>query len=290
VQDFEFTSALTLDEAVSMLAAKQGHGRALAGGTDLLVQLREGTRSAELIVDLKRIPEFMPLEWSASRLRLGAAVPCSRIYRDQKIARHFPALVDAAKIIGGWQIQTRASIGGNLCNASPAADGIPPLLVHSAVCHLVGPSGTRRISVSEFCVGPGKNQLGAGELLVAIELPISPARAASAYERFIPRNEMDIAVVGVGAYVELAPDGATIEQARLALGAVAPTPILAEEAAAYLRGKPATEENITHAATLAKAVARPITDRRGTADYRRHLVGVLTKRTLRQAIDRAKAS
>ena len=289
MKDFEYAAATTLNEAIGLLAKSGDRARVLTGGTDLLVQLREGLRDADLVVDVKKIPDLMQIAYSAeSGLRLGAGVPCHRVYEDADIACQYPGLVDAARIIGGWQIQSRASIGGNLCNASPAADSIPILIALGAICRIAGPSGERSLPVHEFCVGPGKNALKAGELLVAIDFPATSLNASSAYERFIPRNEMDIAVVGVGSWVRLNETGNIIEEARIGLGAVAPTPLYAVEASEWLKGQPATEETFAAAAEMAKAGAKPITDMRAPAEYRTHLVGVLTKRTLSTAVDRAK--
>jgi carbon-monoxide dehydrogenase medium subunit len=288
LKDFSYAAPTTLAEATRLLGAS-GQARILAGGTDILVQLREGLREAELVVDVKKIPELGELTYSpAGGLRIGASVPCYRIYEHAEIARAYAALADAARIIGGWQIQSRASIGGNLCNSSPAADSIPALIALDATCHVAGPAGQRQVRVAEFCTGPGRNVLQPGELLVALAFPPPAARSGSAYERFIPRNEMDIAVVGAGSWVQLSSDGQSIEKARIALGAVAPTPKFADEASQWLAGKPASEASFQQAGELAKKVASPITDMRGTAEYRLHLVGVLVKRTLRTAVERAR--
>lgn len=290
MKDFEYAAAATVDEAVSLLAARGDRARVLAGGTDLIVQLREYLRDADLVVDIKRIPEFNQLTRTRDGgLLLGAAVPAVRIYREESIARDYGGLVDAARIIGGWQIQSRASIGGNLCNSSPAADSIPPLIATSAVCQIAGPSGTRHVPVAEFCTGPGRNVLERGELLVSLELPPQPPRSGSFYLRFIPRNEMDIAVAGASAWVELDAAGTTILSGRIALAAVAPTPLYAEEASRSLAGRPADETTYATAGELAKPAARPISDMRGPADYRRHLVGVLVRRALVGAVERARA-
>jgi xanthine dehydrogenase FAD-binding subunit len=290
VKDFEFQTATTVDEAVSLLAAKGDRARVLTGGTDLIVQLREGLREADLVVDVKKIPELMDLSFSPAKgLRLGAAVPCYRIYEDQEIVAAYPALVDAARIIGGWQIQSRASIGGNLCNSSPAADSIPPLIVHDAVCHLAGPGGRRTVKAAEFCTAPGKNVLQRGEMLTSLELPPAAPHSGSAYQRFIPRNEMDIAVVGAGSWVQLNAAGDTIETARVSLAAVAPTPLALGELSSWLAGKSATDATFAKAAEMATAAARPISDKRGTDEYRKHLAGVLTQRTLGIAVERARS-
>lgn len=287
--DFEFAAAHSVDEAVSLLAARGDRARILAGGTDILVQLREGQRDADLVLDIKRIPELTKLERRKDgSLALGAAVTCTRLYGDPQLARPFAALIDSAHIIGGWQIQSRATIGGNLCNASPAADSIPALIVLDATAHIAGPQGTRKIQVAEFCTGPGKNVLGRGEFLVRLDLPSPAPHSGSAYLRFIPRNEMDIAVVGAGAWVTLDSAHKTVTAARIALGAVAPTPVVAADASAWLVGKPANDASFAEAGARARAVAKPISDRRGTADYRTHLVGVLVQRALAIAAARAR--
>lgn len=287
MKDFDYAAAHTVDEAVSLLAARGERAKVLAGGTDILVQLREGLRDADLVVDVKKIPELTQISYGpGTGLRLGAAAPCYRIYKDAAIAAAYPALTDAARIIGGWQIQSRASIGGNLCNSSPAADSIPALIALNATCHIAGPEGTRSLPVEQFCTAPGRNVLQQGEFLVSLELPPPQPHASSRYQRFIPRNEMDIAVAGAGVWVKLDAAGRQIEAARIALAAVAPTPLFAAEASAWLAGKPATEASYAQAGELAKKLAQPITDMRGTVEYRVHLVGVLVKRTLAAAVER----
>jgi xanthine dehydrogenase FAD-binding subunit len=288
MKDFSYAAPTSLSEAAGLLAKANGKAKLLAGGTDILVQLREGLREAELVVDVKKIPELMEMSYSAAKgLRLGASVPCYQIYENAEVARAYSALADAARIVGGWQIQSRASVGGNLCNSSPAADTIPALIAHGCTCVVAGPKGQREIKVEEFCSGPGKNVLQPGELLVTLVFPPGGTGAGSAYERFIPRNEMDIAVAGAGSWVQLSADRRTVERARIGLCAVAPTPKCAQEASQWLAGKPATEESFAQAGELAKKVATPITDMRGTAEYRIHLIGVLVKRTLAKAAERA---
>ncbi len=289
MNDFEYQRPTSLDEAVGLLTARGDRAKVLTGGTDILVQLREGMREADLVVDIKKIPELTRVSYTPQGgLLLGAAVPCSKIYGDEKIAAAYPALVDSARIIGGWQIQSRASIGGNLCNSSPAADSIPSLIACGVQCHLAGPDGKRTVSVAEFCTAPGRNVLKRGELLVALEFPAPDKLVSSAYQRFIPRNEMDIAVVGAASWVKLAAGGDRIEQARIGLAAVAPTPVLAKAASDWLAGQPVTEATFAQAGELARQSAKPISDKRGTAEYRTHLVGVLVKRTLAIAVERAK--
>ena len=288
MNDFEYSAVATVEEAVRLLAARGDRARVLTGGTDLIVQLREGQRDADLIVDVKKIPQLMSMEVSSTHgLQLGAAVACHKIYECPEVAELYPGLADAAKIIGGWQVQSRASIGGNLCNASPAADSIPMLIAYDVRCRIAGPGGERTVPVAEFCVAPGKNCLAQGELLVSLDFPMPAPHSSGAYLRFIPRNEMDIAVVGVGAWVKLSAAGDTIEDARLGVGAVAPTPLFAAEASQWLKGKPASDDTFAQAADLAKKVSRPITDKRGPAEYRTHLVGVLTRRALSIASARA---
>ncbi len=291
MKNFEYTAPGTLREAVKLLAEKGGAARVLAGGTDLLVQMRVKRHQPERVVDIKNIPEVNELSVSPRRgLRIGAAVPCHRIYANAEIAERYPAIIDSAAIIGGIQIQGRATFGGNVCNSSPSADTTPTLIAYSAECEIVGPKGKRRVPVEDFCTGPGSNVLQPGELLVSLRIPFSKPNSGAHYLRFIPRNEMDIAVVGAGAYTELGGRGSKkrFKNVRVSLAAVAPTPLLAAEVGPALEGKEVTdEEALEAAADAAKAVARPISDMRGPADYRIHLVGVLTKRALRGAASRA---
>jgi CO/xanthine dehydrogenase FAD-binding subunit len=288
VRAIQYAAPESIPDAVAILSEFGPRARVLAGGTDLIVQVREHIRDVDVFVDGKTIPDLMELSFDASKgLTLGAAVPCYRIYSDPTVKEHYPGLADAASIIGGTAIQGRASVGGNLCNAGPAADSTPALIVYSAVARIAGPRGAREVPVEEFCTAPGVSVLQPGELLVSLQLPVPLRRFAARYIRFIPRNEMDIAVVGVGVGVQLSDAGDTIRSARIALGAVAPRPLFVPEAGAALAGKPATEESFAEAAVLAQAAATPITDQRGTAEFRRHLVGVLVRRALRSAVDRA---
>lgn len=287
---FSYAAPGSVQEATRLLASANGGAKILAGGTDILVQLREGLRQADLVVDVKKIPELMELRFDAQNgLHLGASVPCYQLYENADLKQAYSALTDATRIVGGWQIQSRASVGGNLCNSSPAADTIPALIALRAVCRIARSGGVREVRAEDFCVGPGQNLLEKGELLVSLGLPAPQPRSGSAYQRFIPRNEMDIAVVGAASWVQLNAAGDRIEAARIAVGAAAPTPQLAAEAGDFLIGKPATKESFAKAGELARKVASPITDMRGTVEFRAHLVGVLVKRTLAQAMERAKA-
>lgn len=283
---FDYAAPRSLPEAVDLLSAKP-HARPLAGGTDLLVQLRFGQRDADLVVDVKRIPELNEVSYdTALGLSLGAAVPCSRISGDPTIREAYPALAEVASLIGGIQIQNRASIGGNLCNAAPSADSVPALIALRATCRVAGPGGTRMIEVERFCTGPGRNVLQDGELVVSFHLPPPAARSGAHYLRFTPRNEMDIAVAGAGVAVQL--ENGAFHSARIALAAVAPTPLLVSEAGEWLAGKPVNPESIDKAAEMAQMAAKPITDMRGTAEYRRHLCAVLVRRALGAAVQKAK--
>jgi len=286
VQEFAYVRPRSVAEAITLL--EQEEACVLSGGTDLLVQLREGRRRARVVVDIKFVPEVSTLRFDPERgLEIGAATPCWRIAGDPVVSRIYPGLVDAVGLVGGVQIQGRATVGGNLCNASPAGDTIPALIVHEAACVIAGPNGWRELPVEQFCTGPGRNALERGELLVSLRLPSPPAGFGAGYLRFIPRNEMDIAVVGAGAAVVLDESREHIERARVALGAVAPTPIAVAEAAAFLAGRAPTAENLSEAASIASRAARPISDMRGTAAQRTHLAGVLTRRTLERAVERA---
>ena len=289
MKDFSYEAAATVDEAVSLLAAGGPRARVLAGGTDIIVQLREGLREADLLVDVKKVPELMSIDYSPQRgLNLGAAVPCYRIYDDPQLQAAYPAICDAAHIIGGWQIQSRASIGGNLCNSSPAADSTPALIVHDAIAQIAGPAGTRSVKVADFCTAPGRNVLDRGEFLVRLELPAPEAHASSHYLRFIPRNEMDIAVVGVGVSVTLDAAGQKFVDAKIALGAVAAKPLVAEAAAKALIGQPVSDATLQKAGEAARAIATPIDDMRGTIEFRKHVTGVLTARVIQLAVARAR--
>lgn len=290
MQVFDYISAGSVKEVVDLLASNNGRARILCGGTDLLVQLRENRRTAELLIDVKNIPELTAVNYDHQfGLWLGGAASCYAIGHDRDVLEKYPGLADAIRLIGGVQIQYRASLGGNLCNASPAADSIPALIVHEAACLIVGSNGTRELPVEQFCVAPGRNVLQQGEFLLAIKVPVVKENFGAHYLRFIPRNEMDIAVVGAAASVTLDQTKQKFLSVRIALAAVAPTPLLVEEAGTFLAGKEIAEENIHEAARIAQAAARPISDLRGTAEYRKHLCAVLTRRAFQKAIDRARA-
>ena len=289
MEAIEYTTPNTIDEAVQAMASAGDRARALAGGTDLLVQLRGGRRSADLVVDVKNIPELNQISYdSQNGLTIGAAAPCHQIYANADVAANYPGLVDSASLIGSIQIQGRASLGGNLCNSAPSADAIPPMIALGGVANVIGPNGTRQVAVEDFCTGPGRNVLEPGEILVSINIPAPAPNSGANYLRFIPRNEMDIAVAGVGSAVVLDGTGQNFVSARIALASVAPIPVFCKAAGDSLAGKAVSEEAIEEAARLAMEDAVPITDMRGTIRQRIHLVGVLTRRTLNNAIRRAR--
>ena len=241
-----------------------------------------------MLVDVKKIPELNTLTMGSDGLTIGAAVPLYKIYEDKRIATAYPDLVDAIMNIGGVAIQSRATVGGNLCNAAPSGDSIPSLIVHKATCRVAGSGGQHDVPLEEFFVEPGRTVLNRGELLVSVQVPLPEERMGASYMKFIPRSDMDIAVVGVGASLVLNEGFSRIETARLALGAVASTPILVRKIGDVLSGRKPDEESWSEAASIAQAASRPISDVRGSAELRRHLVGVFARRTLRNALARAK--
>ena len=285
---FAYVAPTTVAEAVAVLTEHGDRARPLAGGTDLLVKTRANVWELDAVIDIKNIPELMTLSVNGDGLSIGAGVPCYQVYDNSDVAAQYPGIVDGASIIGGIQIQSRAGLGGNLCNAAPSGDGIPALIAHSAVAHIANSSGTREVAVDDFCTGPSRTVLEAGDLLVSIEVPKPAANSGAAYTRFIPRNEMDIAVAGVGVYVVLDDSGQNFVSGRIALASVGPTPILASEAGDSLAGKPVNDETIAAAAALSKNAAIPITDMRGTVDQRKQLVEVLTGRMINKAVERAR--
>tara|TARA_B100000029_G_scaffold87542_2_gene77625 strand:+ start:453 stop:1325 length:873 start_codon:yes stop_codon:yes gene_type:complete len=286
---FNYIAASSVDETLAVLDELGPRARILAGGTDLLVQLRGERFEIDSIVDIKQVPEARALHVGDS-LIIGSAVPCYQIYENSEIANLYPGLIDAASLIGGIQIQSRASIGGNLCNASPSADGICPLIVHSAIANIKSPTTDRTIPVEDFCTGPGKNSLQNNEMLLSIKIPLPSKGFGAAYQRFIPRNEMDIAIASVGSAITIDTIDSNITHARIALGAVGPTPIFAKKSSDFLIGKQPTQHVFEEAAEIAVGEASPIGDMRGTPAQRLQLVRVLTQRTLTIALERAKTN
>ncbi|HLI80037.1 MAG TPA: xanthine dehydrogenase family protein subunit M [Candidatus Binataceae bacterium] len=277
----------TVAQAVTMLKRHGEKARPLVGGTDLLIQLRAGVRRPEYIVDLKHIKELRQIKFDAKKgVRLGAAVPCIEVHESEVMRKNYPGLTEAAHLIGSLQIQNRASVGGNLCNGSPAADTTPALIALGAKARIAGGKAVREVAVEDFVTSPGRTVLKPNEILVEFVIPAPKPHSSDAYLRFIPRNEMDIAVVGVGTSLTL--DGDVVKAARIALGAVGPTPIFAKKAGDSLIGKTLDNAAIETAAQLAMEAATPIDDMRGTAEFRKHVTGVLTRRTIQIAAERAR--
>jgi CO/xanthine dehydrogenase FAD-binding subunit len=277
----------SLDAAVGLLHGEAGLARPLAGGTDLLVQLRAGTVEPDLVVDLKRIREMREIVAEDGGFRIGAAVAGAELGEHRALKTLWPGVVEAAELIGSTQIQGRASLGGNLCNASPAADSVPAMIAAAATVAVAGPDGRREVPVEEIVTAPGKTALARDEIVVAIKLPARPPRSGDAYLRFIPRTEMDIAVVGAGVSLTL-DDAGLCRDARVALGAVAATPLLVPEAAAALIGTTLDDDALTRLAAAASAACRPIDDKRGTKAYRTKVAGVIARRAAEIALERAR--
>ncbi len=284
----EYHKPTSVADAVKLLQQGGTRARILGGGTDLIVQIREGRRTVDLLVDIKALPDANVMQFDSNNgLHLGSAVACSDIYHDDTVKKHYPALIDSASLIGGTQIQSRAGLGGNLCNASPAADSIPSLIALGAVCHIAGPNGQRTLPAEQFCKGPGQNALAENEMLVSLSFPAPRPGSGAAFLRFIPRNEMDIAVVNAAAMVTLDADKQHIAGVRLAVGAVAPTPLLIEGVEQALKGQSVSQPNWEPAIALVRAAAKPISDMRGSASERVHLSGIMAKRALEGALQRA---
>jgi CO/xanthine dehydrogenase FAD-binding subunit len=278
----------SVEEAVQLLSTASQPVKVLSGGTDLIIQMQSLIQDERWVVDVKKIPGMRSADWRADHLRLGPSMSCAQFTKRQDIKAVFPGLVEAAYLIGSTQVQGRASIGGNLCNASPAADTIPALIANNALCLVQGINGTRRVNVADFVTGVGKHCMSSDELLIAIEVPKPAARTMDAYLRFIPRTEMDIAVAGAAVSVTL-DDNGVCTAARVVIGAVAPTAILVPSAADALIGTKLDDDALLAAAAASSEAASPITDRRGTVEFRRHVVGVLTKRAAKIAATRAGA-
>jgi aerobic carbon-monoxide dehydrogenase medium subunit len=279
----------SLGAAVSLLAGAPGRARLLAGGTDLLVQLRAGLIEPELVVDVKKIPEMHEITAENGGSRIGAAVTGAELGEHPEVKRLWPGVVEAVELIGSTQIQGRATMVGNMCNASPAADSMPALIAAGAIATVVGPGGRRDVPVEEMCIAPGKTSLAQGEIVTSVLLPARAARSGDAYLRFIPRTEMDIAVVGAGVCLTLDRDG-TCTAARVGLGAVAARPLLVTEAGEALIGTTLDKAALERLAAAASAACRPIDDKRGTKEYRIKVAGVLARRAAEIALARARAS
>ncbi len=281
----QFHAPDTLDQAIALLAGDPS-ARVLAGGTDLIVQLRSQRIAPSAIIDLKRIAGMSGIRAHQGGFAIGAATPCTALMHDQALAAAWPGVVEAANLIGSVQVRNRATMAGNLCNASPAADSVPALVAAGATCVIAGPGGSREVPVEAVTTAPGKTSLGKGEFVSEIRLPAKPAGGGDAYLRSIPRTEMDIAVVGAGAALVIDLSG-TCTSARIAIGAVAPTVLLVEAAGAALVGTTLDEAALERMAAAVQAACQPIDDKRGTKEYRIAMAGVLAKRVVAIARDRA---
>jgi carbon-monoxide dehydrogenase medium subunit len=269
------------------LAAATGDARVLAGGTDLLVQMRTDILNPELVVDIKHIAELREVEEEGGGFRIGAAVTGAELKEHPRLKSVWPGIVEAANLIGSTQIQGRATMGGNLCNGSPAADSVPALIAAGAKASVVGPNGRREIAVEDVMLAPRKLALTKGEIIASFLLPAKAKGSSDAYLRFIPRTEMDIAVVGCGIALTLDANGA-VSHARVALGAVAARPLLVEEAASALIGSKLEDAALKKLDAVAGAACKPIDDKRGTKEYRIKVAGVLARRTAAIAYERAR--
>jgi len=283
----QYEAPASLAQATNFLQGSSD-AKILAGGTDLLVQMKLGIRQPALIVDIKHIPELMEFTLGDQGLRLGAAVPGAIVNDHTEVRRIYPGFAEALGLIGSSQVQGRCSAGGNLCNASPAADSVPALIANRAQCNIVGPKGARTIAAENFNTGPGKNCLNKGEILVSIDIPLPAPRSSDAYLRFIPRTEMDIAVAGAAVAITLDTSG-VCTAARVVIGAVAPTALLVPAAADALIGSKLDDTALQQAAAAASAASSPISDKRGTAEYRKKVVGVLVRRAAAIAKSRIEA-
>ncbi|WP_232474858.1 FAD binding domain-containing protein [Neoroseomonas rubea] len=284
--DIRYVAPSTLEEAVGAFAAASGAARILAGGTDLLVQMRNGVVKPGTIIDIKKIAEMTAIEeLPDGRIRIGAAVPGVVLAEHPRFGKAWPGVLEAINLIGSKQVQGRASPGGNLCNGSPAGDSVPAMIAAGAVVTVQGPGGRREMPVEAVPAGPGRTNLAPGEIVVAFTLPARPKGSGDAYLRMIPRTEMDIAVVGCG--VSLTMAGGVVTAARVGLGAVAPTVLLVEDAAKALIGSRLDDAALEAAAAACRAACKPINDKRGTIAYRIKVAGVLLKRTAAIAAARA---
>jgi aerobic carbon-monoxide dehydrogenase medium subunit len=287
--DMQYVAPTTLEEAIGAFAAAGSAARILAGGTDLLVQMRSGIVKPGLIVDIKKIAEMTEIaETADGGFRIGAAVSGANLAEHKRFREVWPGVLEAVNLIGSKQVQGRASAGGNLCNASPAADSVPAMIAADAVVTVQGPNGRRELAVEKVPAGPGRTNLAPGEILVSFKLPPRPGGSSDAYLRMIPRTEMDIAVVGCG--VSLTVKNGICTAARVGLGAVAPTALLVEAAAKALIGTKLDDAALEAAANACRAACRPIDDKRGTIAYRTKVAGVLLKRTAIIAAKRAEGN
>ena len=287
MQETRYEAPKTLEAAVALLAGASGQPRVLAGGTDLLIQMRGGRVEPELIVDIKGIPEMTAITMDNGAYRFGAAVPCMVLVENKEFGKVWPGVVDGANLIGSIQVRGRATVGGNLCNASPAADTVPAMMAAGAKASIIGPKGRREVPIEEVATGPGKTSLAKGEIVASFLLPKRAPRSGDAYLRFIPRTEMDIAVVGAGVNLTL-DDKGVCSHARVAIGAVAERALLVPDAAKALIGSKVDADALKRMAAAVSAACRPIDDKRGTKEYRIKVSGVMARRAAEIALERAR--
>ncbi len=273
-------------DAVKLLAKSKGAVHILAGGSDLLVRMKGGAIEPDVIVDIKHIPAMQDIKKTATGFSIGAAVSCARLGEHKALSKAWPGVVEAANLIGSDQIQGRCTIVGNMCNASPAADSVPALIAAKAKAVIKGPKGSRRVNVEDIATGPGKTSLKKGEIVESIVLPKRTAKTRDAYLRFTPRTEMDIAVVSAAVNLSVGPRG-VITEARVALGAVAPTAVLVPAAGKAIIGQKLTEDTLHALSTACAAACKPIDDKRGTVEFRTEVAGVLARRAAQLAYTRA---
>jgi len=286
MSSLSYAAPTSVDDAVKLLAGSSGLAKVLSGGTDLLVQMRSGRMKPELIVDTKKIPGIIGIRQENESYVVGAATPGATVEAHEGMRATWPGIVEALDLIGSQQIQGRCSLAGNLCNASPAADSVPALFAAGAIAVVVGSKGRREVPVEQIPTGPGRTSLAKDEFILEFKLPARPARSSDAYLRFIPRTEMDIAVVGCGISVTLNEQG-VCTAARVALGAVAPTVLLVPDAAKALIGHKLDADTLAKLDAAAQAACKPINDKRGTIEYRTKVAGVLARRVAAIAFDRA---
>jgi CO/xanthine dehydrogenase FAD-binding subunit len=287
--EMSYEAPSTLVAAVALLAGADGGGKILAGGTDVLVQLHAEMIDPDVLVDIKNIPEVRTMSENGGAWQVGAAVPGMQIIDDADFADAWPGVCEGVALIGSVQVKARASIGGNLCNGSPAADSVPALIAAGAVAMIIGPGGSREDAVENIITGPGKTSIGNGEFIVSFGFPKRPAHSGDCYLRLTPRTEMDIAVVGVGINITL-DDAGTCIAARVAVCAVAPRPLLVADAADALIGTTVDAGAVENMIAAVRAACDPISDKRGTKEYRIKTAGVIARRALEKALERAKAN
>ncbi len=285
--ELNYAAPETLQDAVAMLAGAGGGGQVLAGGTDVLVLLHGEAIAPDLIVDIKNVPEMQGITESDSAYTVGAATAGMTIVDHEGFSAAWPGVIEGVALIGSIQVKGRASMGGNLCNASPAADSVPPLIAAGALANIIGPNGLRSVPVEDIVIGPGKTSLALGEIVVSFTFPKRPPYSGDCYLRLTPRTEMDIAIVGAAVNLTLDDDGMCID-ARVSLGAVAPTPLLVEDAGAALIGSKADDRALAAMSAAASAACNPINDKRGTIAYRIKTTGVMARRAAATALDRAR--